>query len=138
MHGSRLSAATCLRAQVLLDRHRVVGAALDRGVVGDHHALAAVDPADAGDDARGRHGVVVAWLGRVAVHAEGRQRAQLEERAARVEQPVDPVADQQLAAVEVLAPRALRAAPADHGQPLAQLVDQVTQLSTHASQVNVR
>ena len=30
-----------LRAQVLLDRHRVVGAALDGGVVGDDHALAA-------------------------------------------------------------------------------------------------
>ena len=33
-----------LRAQVLLHRHRVVGAALDRGVVGDDHALAAATP----------------------------------------------------------------------------------------------
>ena len=40
-----------LRAQVLLDRDRVVGAALDGRVVGDHHDLAAADPADAGDDA---------------------------------------------------------------------------------------
>ena len=39
-----------LRAQVLLDRHRVVGAALDRGVVGDDHALAPVHHADAGDE----------------------------------------------------------------------------------------
>ena len=38
-----------LRAQVLLDRHRVVGAALDGGVVGDDHALAPGHPADAGD-----------------------------------------------------------------------------------------
>ena len=45
-----------LGAQVLLDRDRVVGAALDGGVVGDDHALAAADPADAGDDA-GRDGV---------------------------------------------------------------------------------
>ena len=39
-----------LRAQVLLDRERVVGAALDRGVVGDDQHLAARDAADAGDE----------------------------------------------------------------------------------------
>ena len=33
-----------LRPQVLLDRHRVVGAALDGRVVGDDHALAPADP----------------------------------------------------------------------------------------------
>ena len=38
-----------LRPQVLLDRHRIVGAALDGGVVGDHQHLAAVHQADAGD-----------------------------------------------------------------------------------------
>ena len=43
-----------LRAQVLLDRHRVVGAALDGRVVGDDHALAAAHAADAGDDPRAR------------------------------------------------------------------------------------
>ena len=43
-----------LRAQVLLHRDRVVGAALDGGVVGDDHALAPADPADAGDDAGAR------------------------------------------------------------------------------------
>ena len=43
-----------LRAQVLLDRDRVVGAALDGRVVGDDHDLAAADPADAGDDAGAR------------------------------------------------------------------------------------
>ena len=41
-----------LRAQVLLDRHRVVGAALHRRVVGDDHAFLPVDAADAGDHAR--------------------------------------------------------------------------------------
>ena len=43
-----------LRAQVLLHRHRVVGAALHRRVVGDDHAFAARDAADAGDHAGGR------------------------------------------------------------------------------------
>ena len=41
-----------LRADVLLDRDRIVGAALDRRVVGDDQHLAARDAADAGDDAR--------------------------------------------------------------------------------------
>ena len=41
-----------LRADVLLHRDRIVGAALDRRVVGDDQHLAARDPADAGDDAR--------------------------------------------------------------------------------------
>ena len=74
----------------------------------------------------------------VAVHPERRQRAQLEERAAGVEQPVDAVADQQLAAVEVLLPGGLRAAAADDGEPLAQLGDEVGQLSLTRHEVNVR
>ena len=89
-----------LRAQVLLDRDRVVGAALDGRVVGDDHALAAADPADAGDDAGAGDGSP--WRPG-AVHPGRGERAELEERAAGVEQPVDPVADQQLAAVGVLA-----------------------------------
>ncbi len=48
-----------LGPEVLLDGHRVVGAALDRGVVGDDDARRALDPADAGDDARARCVVVV-------------------------------------------------------------------------------
>ncbi len=42
-----------LRAQMLLHGHRVVGAALDGGIVGDDDAFAAADAADAGDQARG-------------------------------------------------------------------------------------
>ncbi|MCY1229790.1 hypothetical protein D9M72_421770 [compost metagenome] len=40
-----------LRPEVLLHRHRVVGAALDGGIVGDDQHLAPVDEADPGDDA---------------------------------------------------------------------------------------
>ena len=43
-----------LRPQVLLDRHRVVRAALDRCVVRHHDALASGDPTDPGDDPRAR------------------------------------------------------------------------------------
>ena len=91
MHGSRFCERDLLGAKVLLDGHRVVGAALDRRVVGDDHAFGAADLADAGDHARARRIAVV--------HAVGGERAQLEERRARVEQPVDALADGQLAAL---------------------------------------
>src|SRR5690554_7067679 len=46
---------TLFRSQVLLYRQRVVGAAFDRGVVGDDHAFDPGHPADACDQAGGRH-----------------------------------------------------------------------------------
>jgi hypothetical protein len=48
-----------LGAQVLLHRHRIVGAALDRRVVADDHAFAALDAADARDEARAVNGILV-------------------------------------------------------------------------------
>ena len=72
----------------------------------------------------------------VAVHAVRRQRAQLEERAARVEQGVDPVAHQQLAAVGVLAPGALRPALPDQVKPFSQLLDEVSHLGCHATTIS--
>ncbi len=82
-----------LRAQVLLDRQRVVGPALDRGIVGHDHDLASLDATDAGDDA-GAGGVAV-------VEVLRRQRRQLQQRRARVAEPVHPLARQQLAACDV-------------------------------------
>ena len=82
MHGKPVLQRDLLRAQVLLDRHRVVGAALDRRVVGDDRRPAAVDPADAGDDPAPRRVAVVELL--------GGERAELEERGARVAQRARP------------------------------------------------
>ena len=79
-----------LRAQMLLHRQRIVGAALDGRVVGDDHALAPRNAADAGDDAGRMH---VA-----AIEAEGGQRRKFEERGARIDQQVDALARQHLAA----------------------------------------
>ena len=87
------SARDLLGAQMLLHRDRVVGAALDGGVVGDDDAFAAADAADAGDHAGGGHVAVV--------HPVRRERRQLEERRAGVEQEVDALARQQLAARDV-------------------------------------
>ena len=75
MQGRRFCARDLLRPQVLLDGHREVAAALDRGVVGDDDARPAGDAADAGDDA-GRRRLAV-------VEAVGGQRRELEERRRR-------------------------------------------------------
>ena len=64
--GQPVFARDFLRAQMLLHRDRIVRAALDRGVVADDHAFAALDASDAGDDSGGMDVAVV--------HAEGGER----------------------------------------------------------------
>jgi hypothetical protein len=104
-----------LGAQMLLNGQREVRAALDRCVVGDHHAMPAFDGYDAGHDAcRGRF---------VAVDAARRERRELQEGRERVGQPVDPLARGQLAAFSMPGQR-LGAAPAAHArQTIAQVGD---------------
>ena len=94
-----------LRAQMLLHRHRIIGAALDGGVIGDDDAFAARDAPDAGDDA-GRMDVA-------AIEAVGGQRRQFEKRGAGIDQQVDALARQHLAARGMPLARRL-AAPAGH------------------------
>src|SRR5690606_177430 len=48
-----------LGANVLFDGQRVIGAALDGGIVGQHQAFDAANPSDAGDDAGRRHPILV-------------------------------------------------------------------------------
>ncbi len=73
--GEPVLSRDLLSAEMLLHRQRVVGAALDRRVVGDDDALAALDDPDPRDDARRR---------RVsAIELPGRERVQLEEGASR-------------------------------------------------------
>ena len=91
--GQPVLARDLLRAQMLLHRHRVVGAALDGGVVADDHAFAAGHAADAGDDAGAMDGIVV--------HAVGGERRQFEKRRAGIDQRHHALARQQLAAREM-------------------------------------
>jgi hypothetical protein len=105
-----------LRAQVLLHGEREIRAALDGRVVGDHHDFPAGDAADPGDDPGG---------GRlVLVQPVRRERRQLQERAARIEQGVHPLAGQQLAALRVQGPRPLPAAEGDALQLRLEILDQ--------------
>jgi len=86
-----------LRTQVLLDADGVIGAALHRRIVANHHAFTAGNAPDAGDDA---------GAGRFfAVHAESGERRQLEERRARVQQHLHAIAGQQFAARHVFGSR---------------------------------
>ena len=112
--GQPVLAGDLLGAEMLLHRHRVVGAALDGAVVADDHAFAALDAADAGDQAGAVDGVVV--------HAEGRERRQLQERAAWVDQPHHPVTGQKLSAGKVTLAGALRAALRGFGAAALQFV----------------
>ena len=78
-----------LGPEMLLDGHREIGPALDRGVVGDDEDFPAVDDADAGDHP---------GAGRlVLVLAVGRERAELEERRIPVEELIQALADEEFA-----------------------------------------
>src|SRR5712691_2907223 len=91
-----------LGSEVLLHGERVVRAALHRRVVGDDHALVPADSAYPGADP-GAGGFVF-------VHAERRERRELEEGRARVEKAFDALARQELAGLRVPLPRAVRSA----------------------------
>jgi hypothetical protein len=97
MQGKRVLAGDLLRAQMLLHRERIVGAALHGGVIGDHHAFAAGDPADAGDQPRARQ--------ILAVHPLRRQRARAPGNGEPGSSSIDALAHQQLAGLAVLVAR---------------------------------
>ena len=100
--GQVVFAGNLLGPQVLLDGHRVVGAALHRRVVAHDDAFDAGDAPDAGDDTGGRDVGVV--------HAVGGELGELEERRAGIEQGPYPFARQHLAAPGVTLARGLAAA----------------------------
>ncbi len=94
-----------------------VGAAFDRGVVGDDQDFATRDAADAGDEAGARRFVVV--------HLEGGERRQLEERRAAVEQALDALAHRQLALRAMPLDVFRAAAFARAGEVRAQIADEL-------------
>ena len=102
-----------LRAQVLLHGHRIVRAAFHRRIVDDDDAFAARNASDAGDDAGRRHDVGIQFV-------RG-ELARLEKRRARIDQPLESFARQELAAFDVSRARSLVAAKRDLCDQLAQL-----------------
>ena len=102
-----------LRAQVLLHRQRIVGAAFDRGIVADDHAFAPGNAADAGDDAGGANSVLV--------HAVGGERRQFEKRRTRIDQRHHALARQKFSARKVTLARARRPAFGGFGAALVEV-----------------
>ena len=107
-----------LGAQMLLDRDRIIRAALDRRVVGDDHDLTAGNDADAGN----KPGAVHVAL----VHAEGGKRADFQERRTRIDQAGDAFAGQKLAAGDVTFARLARTALGGDAPAEVEFVDQST------------
>ncbi len=105
-----------LRSQVLLDRQRQVGAALHGGVVREEHARPALDGADPGHDPGRRRFA--------AVEPPGGEGADLEERRAGIDEPVDPLARGQLAAAAMAFEGGRAASGGDGGAALAELGDE--------------
>mmetsp|Transcript_17240 Transcript_17240/g.49836 ORF Transcript_17240/g.49836 Transcript_17240/m.49836 type:complete len:321 (+) Transcript_17240:1365-2327(+) len=101
---------------MLLHRQRVVGSTFHSGVVGDEEHLTAVHEADAGDDARGVRAAVV--------HVPCGERRQLQELGAGVDDRLDALAGQRLAALPMLIDGLLAAARAHQGEAVLQLSDQ--------------
>ena len=114
-----------LRPQVLLDGDREVRASLDRRVVRDDDAAAALDHPDPRHDP-GRRRLAV-------VHLPGGQGVQLEERRARVDEPVHPLARRELAARPMPLRRALAAARGDERRALAELGEQPLHVGARAA-----
>src|SRR5579859_204897 len=73
---------------MLLDRHWIVRAALDRRIVGDDHAFLPLDDSNASDDPRRRRFT--------AIHPPRRQRIKLQKRRLGVAEPLDTLAGKQL------------------------------------------
>ncbi|CAM5702648.1 hypothetical protein STENM327S_02821 [Streptomyces tendae] len=89
--GQPVGEGDVVGAQGLLQRPGVAGAAAHGGVVGGDQALDALDDADAGDE-RGADRVLA---------PPGRQRRQLQEGRVRVEEQLDALAGEELAALAV-------------------------------------
>jgi hypothetical protein len=114
--GQAVLAGDLLGAQVLLHRERVVRAALHRRIVGNDHAGAPGDAADAGDETRTGQLVGVDPL-----RSQGRE---LEKRRAGVQQRIDALAHQELARLTMLGAGRLAAAPGVVRQRPLQLAHQ--------------
>ena len=73
---------------------------------------------------------IPARRGVAVVQALGRQRGELEERRAVIDQPLDPLACEQLAALAVPLDRLAAAARLGAGQPLAKPTDELAHVGS--------
>ncbi len=105
-----------LRAQMLLDGHGIIGAALDGRIIGDDHRLAAMDQADPGNEP----GAVNVPL----IHTVSGERADFQKRRTGIDEARDAFARKQLAAPDMPVARLCRAALGRRAAARLQFVDQ--------------
>ncbi|MNI60807.1 hypothetical protein D3C73_1160420 [compost metagenome] len=105
-----------LSPEVLLHRHGIVSAALDRGVIGDHQDMASMDQTNARNNP-GTRGIIV-------VHAVRSQGCNLKERAAIIEQVVDAFPRKKLSAGDMPLPGLCRTAEGRRRQAFPQFLHQ--------------
>src|SRR5579872_646593 len=79
-----------LRAEMLLDRHRIVSATFDGRIIADDHDLAPRDAPDPGDNPRSWNFAIV--------HVAGGELADFKERRTRIQELLDPHPREKLAA----------------------------------------
>ncbi|MNV03306.1 hypothetical protein D3C71_935670 [compost metagenome] len=114
--GQAVFSGDFLRAQMFLDRQRIIGAALHRRIIGDNDAFTARHPADAGDDPGGGNGFVIDFV-------SGELR-EFKKWAAGIEKRFDPVARQQFATGQMPFAGLVAATPRDFFDVLPQVVHQ--------------
>ena len=105
-----------LRAEMLLHRHRIVGAALYRRIVADHHDEPPRDAANSCNDAGA--------MDRFSIHAVSGERRKFQKRRGGVDQVRDTLARQELSARAMALARPLRPAPRGLGAERAVFGDQ--------------
>ena len=106
-----------LRAQVLLHRHGIIGAALHRGIVAHDHHLTARHAANPADQTSAADRIL-------AIHAVRGKLADLQKRRAGVQQPFHPLAGKQFAARHMALAAAFRTAQRSFGNSAAQFIVQ--------------
>ena len=105
-----------LRAQMLFHAERVIRAAFYRGVIGDDHAFAPANAADAGDQPGRRN-----FVGIDFVRGELRQ---FQKRRGRIQQPAHPLARREFSAGDVFFARRRAATLRDFFNTRAQVAAQ--------------
>ncbi len=97
-----------LGAQMLFHRHRIVGAAFDRCVIDDQHAVAPRYAPDSGDNPGRRHVT--------AIEPVRRQSRKLEKVRAGIDQRLNALARQQFSALDMARARFVATAIMDFGK----------------------
>ena len=110
--GQAVFQSNFLPAQMLLNRHRMISAAFNRGVIGNNHAGDALNLANAGNDA--------STIDITGIHIPCSKLANFQKCRTRINEPIDACARQQLAAFQMPCAIFLTATASDNLRPLAQ------------------